>query len=63
MRRLARADRHLIKVALRRSSLMLPIPGTSSIEHFEQNIAAASVRLTDDDYKKLFTVPALAASR
>jgi pyridoxine 4-dehydrogenase len=48
---------------LRRSPVMLPIPGTSSIEHLEENVAAVSVRLTDDDYKKLFTVPALAASR
>ncbi len=48
---------------LRRSPIMLPIPGTSSIEHLEENVAAVSVRLTADDYKKLFTVPALAASR
>ena len=26
---------------LRRSPIMLPIPGTSSIEHLEQNVAAA----------------------
>jgi len=38
-------------------------PGDSSIEHLEENVAAVSVRLTADDYKKLFTVPALAASR
>src|SRR5258708_7882089 len=48
---------------LRRSPIMLPIPGTSSIEHLEQNVAAVSVRLTADDYKRLFTVPAFAASR
>ena len=48
---------------LRRSPIMLPIPGTSSIEHLEENVAAVSVRLTADDYKRLFTVPALAASR
>src|ERR1700720_2595489 len=48
---------------LRRSPIMLPIPGTSSIEHLEQNVAAASLRLTDEEYQKLFTVPALAASR
>ena len=48
---------------LRRSPIMMPIPGTSSIEHLEENVAAVSVRLTADDYKKLFTVPALAASR
>jgi pyridoxine 4-dehydrogenase len=48
---------------LRRSPIMLPIPGTSSIEHLEQNVAAASLRLTDEDYRKLSGVPALAAAR
>jgi len=48
---------------LRRSPLMLPIPGTSSTEHLEQNVAAASLRLTDEEYQKLFAVPALVASR
>jgi len=48
---------------LQRSPIMLPIPGTSSIEHLEQNVAAASLRLTDEEYQKLFAVPALVASR
>ena len=48
---------------LRRSSIMLPIPGTSSIEHLEQNVTAASLRLTDEEYRALFGVPALVASR
>jgi len=48
---------------LRRSPMMLPIPGTSSIEHLEQNVAAASLRLADEDYRKLSGVSALAASR
>ena len=48
---------------LRRSTQMLPIPGTSSVEHLEENVAAASVRLTDAEFKKLFAVPALVASR
>jgi aryl-alcohol dehydrogenase-like predicted oxidoreductase len=48
---------------LRRSPIMLPIPGTSSIEHLEQNVAAASLRLTDEEYRKLSGVSALAASR
>ena len=48
---------------LRRSPVMLPIPGTSSIEHLEENVAAPSVRLTDEDYQKLSRVPALAATR
>jgi pyridoxine 4-dehydrogenase len=48
---------------LRRSPIMLPIPGTSSIEHLEQNVVAASLRLNDEEYQKLFAVPALVASR
>jgi aryl-alcohol dehydrogenase-like predicted oxidoreductase len=34
---------------LRRSPVMLPIPGTSSVAHLEENIAAAGLRLTDSD--------------
>jgi pyridoxine 4-dehydrogenase len=48
---------------LRRSPIMLPIPGTSSIEHLEQNVAAASQHLSDEEYKKLSAVPALVAAR
>ncbi len=38
---------------LERSTVMLPIPGTSSIEHLEQNVAAAAVRLTPQDMREL----------
>ncbi|MGC5018027.1 aldo/keto reductase [Micromonospora sp. DT47] len=38
---------------LRRSPVMLPIPGTSSVDHLEENIAAAEVQLTDDEYEAL----------
>jgi pyridoxine 4-dehydrogenase len=48
---------------LRRSPIMLPIPGTSSIEHLEQNVAAASRRLPDEDFQMLSRVPELVASR
>jgi pyridoxine 4-dehydrogenase len=48
---------------LRRSSVMLPIPGTSSIEHLEQNVAAASLRLNDEEYEELAGVPELVATR
>jgi aryl-alcohol dehydrogenase-like predicted oxidoreductase len=48
---------------LHRSPIMLPIPGTSSIEHLEQNVAASSVRLADEEYEKLSRVPELVASR
>jgi pyridoxine 4-dehydrogenase len=48
---------------LHRSPVMLPIPGTSSIEHLEQNVAAASLRLTQEEYERLSRVPELVASR
>jgi pyridoxine 4-dehydrogenase len=38
---------------LRRSAVMLPIPGTGSIEHLEENIAAAGLQLDDDTYAEL----------
>jgi aryl-alcohol dehydrogenase-like predicted oxidoreductase len=38
---------------LRRSPVMLPIPGTSSVEHLEQNVAAAGVELSDEDFAEL----------
>ncbi|MFI7613222.1 aldo/keto reductase [Nonomuraea terrae] len=38
---------------LHRSPVMLPIPGTSSVEHLEQNVAAAGLQLTDDDITAL----------
>jgi pyridoxine 4-dehydrogenase len=48
---------------LERSSVMLPIPGTSSIEHLEQNVAAASLRLKNEEYERLAGVPELVATR
>ncbi len=38
---------------LKRSAVMLPIPGTSSIEHLEENVEAASLRLSDEEYAQL----------
>ena len=48
---------------LQRSPIMLPIPGTSSVEHLEQNVAAASLRLTEEEYRRLSGVPELVGSR
>ena len=48
---------------LRRSPVILPIPGTSSIEHLEQNIAAASLRLAEEEYTRLAGVPELVGTR
>jgi pyridoxine 4-dehydrogenase len=38
---------------LRRSRVMLPIPGTSSVAHLEENVAAALVELDDDRFERL----------
>jgi pyridoxine 4-dehydrogenase len=46
-----------------RSPMMLPIPGTSSIEHLQQNVGAASLHLSEDECEKLSGVPELAGSR
>ena len=45
---------------LQRSPIMLPIPGTSSIEHLEENIRAATLRLTQEEYQELPAVVELA---
>jgi pyridoxine 4-dehydrogenase len=47
---------------LRRSAVMLPIPGTSSIKHLEENLQAASLRLSDEEYVQLSRVADLASS-
>jgi aryl-alcohol dehydrogenase-like predicted oxidoreductase len=41
---------------LKRSPMMLPIPGTSSIAHLEENVQAASLRLTEEEYRELAAV-------
>jgi aryl-alcohol dehydrogenase-like predicted oxidoreductase len=38
---------------LQRSPVMLPIPGTSRIAHLEENVAAAGIRLTDQEFRQL----------
>jgi aryl-alcohol dehydrogenase-like predicted oxidoreductase len=48
---------------LLRSPVILPIPGTSSIQHLEQNIAAASLRLSESEFEKLSRVRELVGSR
>jgi pyridoxine 4-dehydrogenase len=54
------ADRHDASPAqlalawlLHRSEVMLPIPGTSSIEHLDDNMAAAAIELSDDEVREL----------
>jgi len=38
---------------LHRSAAMLPIPGTSSVAHLEENMAAAKLKLTAEDWKRV----------
>lgn len=38
---------------LHRSPMMLPIPGTSSVEHLEENLKSADVALSDEEWKSL----------
>ena len=40
---------------LRRSPVLLPIPGTSSVAHLEDNCAAADIELTDEEFEELAT--------
>ena len=38
---------------LKRSPVMLPIPGTSKVSHLEENVAAAQIELSDDEFRQL----------
>src|SRR5207248_474107 len=56
----AEAKRHNFSVVqlalawlLHKSPVMLPIPGTSSLAHLEENMAAAKIKLTAEDWKRI----------
>jgi pyridoxine 4-dehydrogenase len=70
--RLARPDSPLARIAARhnatpgqialawllhRSPAMLPIPGTSSLAHFEENLGAMSIRLSAEEVQALTALP------
>jgi aryl-alcohol dehydrogenase-like predicted oxidoreductase len=38
---------------LERSPVMLPIPGTSSVAHLEENVAAATIKLTPAEWQAI----------
>jgi aryl-alcohol dehydrogenase-like predicted oxidoreductase len=40
---------------LKRSPVMLPIPGTSKVKHLEENVAAAAIELSDEEFAALDT--------
>ena len=46
---------------LKRSPVMLPIPGTSSVPHLEENIEAASLKLSEKEYLDLTGITELAS--
>ncbi len=50
-----RATAHQVALAwlLQRSPVMLPIPGTSSVKHLEDNVAASAIKLTRDEFEEL----------
>jgi pyridoxine 4-dehydrogenase len=49
------ASPHQVAIAwlLKRSPIMLPIAGTSAVRHLEENVAAASLQLGDEEYEEL----------
>jgi aryl-alcohol dehydrogenase-like predicted oxidoreductase len=56
----AEAKRHNVSVVqlalawlLQKSPVMLPIPGTSSLAHLEENMASEKLQLTADEWKKI----------
>jgi aryl-alcohol dehydrogenase-like predicted oxidoreductase len=60
----AEAKRHGVTVyqlalawLLQRSPVMLPIPGTSSLKHLEENMASAKLQLTPADWKTIEALP------
>src|SRR5262249_7188004 len=47
---------------LRRSPVMLPIPGTSRLDHLEENVAAAGLDLSPAQFERLFPMPRAGAA-
>jgi len=41
---------------LEHSDVMLPIPGTGSLEHLKENVAASSISLSDEEYNRLAAI-------
>jgi len=38
---------------LKKSPVMLPIPGTSKVAHLEENVAAVDVSLSDEEFSEI----------
>jgi aryl-alcohol dehydrogenase-like predicted oxidoreductase len=41
------------RLSLRRSPVMLPIPGTSKVKHLEENVATAELKLSEQEWQQL----------
>ncbi|HUL05807.1 MAG TPA: aldo/keto reductase [Candidatus Acidoferrum sp.] len=52
-KRQATAGQVALAWLLKRSPVMLPIPGTSKVKHLEENVAAAALALTDEEFRTL----------
>lgn len=52
-RRGASASQVALAWLLRRSPVMLPIPGTSRVKHLDENVAAATLELTDEEFRRI----------
>jgi pyridoxine 4-dehydrogenase len=68
LKRVAKAhNATLLQIALawllQRSPIMLPIPGTSSVKHLEENLGAPDLRLTKEEFRELADVEELTFSR
>jgi pyridoxine 4-dehydrogenase len=49
----ASASQIALAWVLKRSKVMLPIPGTGQVSHLEENVAGAAISLTDDEFARL----------
>ena len=49
----ARPSQIALAWLLQRSPVMLPIPGTSSVEHLDENAAAAGIELSEEEFEEL----------
>lgn len=52
-KRKATAGQVALAWLLKRSPVMLPIPGTGKVAHLEENVAAAALKMTDEEFRAL----------
>jgi aryl-alcohol dehydrogenase-like predicted oxidoreductase len=53
MERQISVQRAMLGWLLARSPVMLPVPGTTKVEHLEDNVAAANVRFTMEEMARM----------